>query len=73
MDSPTLTGSMRIALANLQLEHLTVFYIGKQSLLVGAGGNGSSRSPGYDQEVGSSNLSGRATTILVLSSADAPG
>jgi hypothetical protein len=31
-DAPTLTGSMRIALANLQLEHLTVVYPGKQSL-----------------------------------------
>jgi hypothetical protein len=31
-DAPTLTGSMRNALANLQLEHLTVIYPGKQSL-----------------------------------------
>jgi len=30
MDAPSL--SMRIALANLPLEHLTVFYLGKQSL-----------------------------------------
>jgi hypothetical protein len=32
MDAPTLTGSMRFALANLQLEHLTLVYLGKQSL-----------------------------------------
>jgi hypothetical protein len=32
MDAPTLTVSMRISLANLQLEHLTVVYLGKQSL-----------------------------------------
>jgi hypothetical protein len=32
MDAPTLTGSMRIALANLHLAHLTVVYLGKQSL-----------------------------------------
>jgi hypothetical protein len=32
MDAPSLTGSMRIALANLQLAHLTVVYLGKQSL-----------------------------------------
>jgi predicted AAA+ superfamily ATPase len=30
MDAPTLTPSMRIALADLQLEHLTVVYPGKQ-------------------------------------------
>jgi hypothetical protein len=32
MDAPSLTGSMRIALANLQHAHLTVVYLGKQSL-----------------------------------------
>jgi hypothetical protein len=32
MDAPTLTGSMRILLANLQLEHLTVVYLGNQPL-----------------------------------------
>jgi hypothetical protein len=32
MDAPLLTGSMRIALANLRLAHLTVVYLGKQSL-----------------------------------------
>jgi hypothetical protein len=32
MDAPSLTGSMRIALANLQHPHLTVVYLGKQSL-----------------------------------------
>jgi hypothetical protein len=32
MDAPSLTGSMRIALANLQRAHLTVVYLGKQSL-----------------------------------------
>jgi hypothetical protein len=32
MDAPSLTGSMRIALANLQLAHPTVVYLGKQSL-----------------------------------------
>jgi hypothetical protein len=32
MDARSLTGSMRIALANLQLQHLTGVYVGKQSL-----------------------------------------
>jgi hypothetical protein len=32
MDAPSLTGSMRIALANLQLAYRTVVYLGKQSL-----------------------------------------
>jgi hypothetical protein len=31
MDAATRTGSMRIALANLQLEHLTGVDLGKQS------------------------------------------
>ncbi len=35
MDAPTLTPSMRIALADLQLEHLTVVYPGKQSYELG--------------------------------------
>jgi hypothetical protein len=29
-DAPSLRGSMRIALANLQLAHLTFVYLGKQ-------------------------------------------
>jgi hypothetical protein len=33
MDAPSLTGSMRIALANLQLAHLRVVYLGKQSFM----------------------------------------
>jgi hypothetical protein len=32
MDARSLTGSMRIALTNLQLQHLTGVYLGKQSL-----------------------------------------
>jgi hypothetical protein len=32
MDAPSLTGSMRIALANLPLEHMTVVYLGERSL-----------------------------------------
>jgi hypothetical protein len=32
MDARSLTGSMRIAPANLQLQHLTGVYLGKQSL-----------------------------------------
>lgn len=35
MDAPTLTPSMRIALADLHLEHLTVVYPGKQSYELG--------------------------------------
>jgi hypothetical protein len=35
IDPPTLTPSMRIALADLQLEHLTVVYPGKQSYELG--------------------------------------
>src|SRR5882757_6185855 len=35
MDAPTLTPSMRIALADLQLEHLTVVYPGRQSYELG--------------------------------------
>jgi predicted AAA+ superfamily ATPase len=35
MDAPTLTPSIRIALADLQLEHLTVVYPGKQSYELG--------------------------------------
>ncbi len=35
MDAPTLTPSMRIALADLQLEQLTVVYPGKQSYELG--------------------------------------
>jgi len=36
MDAPTLTPSMRIALADLQLEQLTVVYPGKQSYELGS-------------------------------------
>lgn len=32
MDAPSLTGSMRIGLANLQRAYRTVVYLGKQSL-----------------------------------------
>jgi predicted AAA+ superfamily ATPase len=35
MDAPTLTSSMRIALADLQLEHLMVVYPGRQSYELG--------------------------------------
>jgi uncharacterized protein len=35
MDAPTLTPSMRIALADLQLRHLTVVYPGRQSYGLG--------------------------------------
>jgi hypothetical protein len=43
MDAPSLTGSMRIALANLQLAHLTVVYLCKQ--LYELTPDASSRSP----------------------------